>query len=103
MSGIISNKILYFLVFTAKMEVENELSSIKERNKKVEEDKAWETSKARRLIIAAMTYFCIVIFLYLINAQNPWLTALIPAIGYLLSTLTMPIFKKWWIKLFYKR
>ncbi len=83
--------------------MKNEIESIKERNKRVETDKAWETSKTRRAIIAVLTYFIVVVFLYMINAPKPWLTAFIPAIGYALSTLTMPIFKRIWVRLFYKK
>ena len=48
------------------MNVEKELKKIIERNKRVEFDKAWETSKTRRLLIATMTYFVVVI-LFLIT------------------------------------
>ena len=75
-----------------------EIELIKERNKRVELDKAWETSKTRRMLIALMTYFVIVIFLFTIDASQPWLVALVPTIGYVLSTLTLPIFKKFWVK-----
>ena len=36
-------------------DIEAELAAIKERNKRVEADKAWETSTFRRLLIAAGT------------------------------------------------
>ena len=77
-----------------------ELEAIKERNRRVEADKAWEISKTRRLIIAIITYFIVVLFLYLIEAPNPWLNALIPVFGFILSTLTLPLVKKWWMKKF---
>ena len=80
-----------------------EIELIKERNRRVEIDKAWETSKTRRTVIALMTYFVIVIFLYIIDVANPWLIALVPTIGYILSTLTLPFFKKTWIKGIYKK
>jgi len=79
------------------------VEKILERNKRVEADKAWETSNARRFIISLMTYAIVVIFLFLINVQNPWLNALVPAIGFFLSTLTLPFFKRYWINNFYKR
>ena len=41
-----------------KKSLEKELEAIKERNKRVEADKAWETSKNRRGIIAAATAAC---------------------------------------------
>tara|TARA_Y100000310_G_C20599440_1_gene772245 strand:- start:1137 stop:1388 length:252 start_codon:yes stop_codon:yes gene_type:complete len=75
-----------------------DVDSIKARNKRVEADKAWETSYTRRSIITVLTYIVIVIFLYTINAPKPWFNALVPAIGYFLSTLTMPFVKKWWIR-----
>jgi len=80
-----------------------EIELIKERNKRVETDKAWETSKTRRAIIALTTYFVIVIFLYIIGVPEPWFVASVPTIGYVLSTLTLPFFKKFWIKNMYKK
>jgi len=76
----------------------SEIETLKERNKRVEADKAWETSKTRRLIIALMTYFVVVFFLWSIAAPKPWLNALVPTVGFLLSTLTLPFFKKLWLK-----
>ncbi len=79
-----------------------DIEKIKERNKKVETDKAWETSKTRKIIIALMTYAIIVIFLWSINAPKPWLNAIVPTVGFILSTLTLPFFKRWWIRNLYK-
>jgi len=86
-----------------KLTVKEEIDSIKERNRKVEADKAWETSFTRRFIIAVLTYLIVVLFLYLINVQNPWLNALVPTGGFLLSTLTLPFVKRWWINKLYKK
>jgi len=83
--------------------MKEEIESIKERNKRVETDKAWETSKTRRAIIALMTYFVIVIFLYAIGVSEPWFVALVPAIGYVLSTSTLAFFKRFWVKEIYKK
>ena len=79
------------------------LAEIKERNLRVETDKAWEISKTRRAVIAVFTYLIIVLFLILIEAPNPWLTALVPAGAYVLSTLTLPFIKNWWVKNSYKK
>ena len=81
----------------------DEIETIKERNKRVERDKAWEVSKTRKIIIALMTYIVIVIFLWSINAPWPWLNAIVPTVGFIFSTLTLPFFKKWWINSIYKR
>ena len=83
--------------------MKKEIESIKKRNKRVEIDKAWELSLTRRLIIAIMTYIIIVVFLWSINTPRPWLNAIVPAIGFFLSTLTLPIFKKLWIRKIYRR
>jgi hypothetical protein len=72
--------------------------SILRRNARVEADKAWEMSKMRRGIIALATYFIVVYFLVLINAPNPFLNALVPVFGYVLSTLSFPFLKEWWLE-----
>lgn len=78
-------------------ELERDIAKIKERNTRVEADKAWETSLARRAIIAAGTYAVSAAFLVAINAQYPFLVAFVPVLGFLLSTLTLPLFKEWWL------
>jgi len=42
--------------------LEKVIQQIKERNKKVESDKARETSRLRKLAIAILTYIVIVLF-----------------------------------------
>ncbi|NYZ74652.1 hypothetical protein H0O03_00080 [Candidatus Micrarchaeota archaeon] len=79
------------------------VKKILDRNARVEADKAWETSKTRRALIAGATYLVVVLFLHLINAPNPWLNALVPACAYILSTLTLPFVKKWWLEKGYKK
>ncbi len=81
-------------------DLKNEIASIKERNKKVEIDKAWEVSWTRRALLILFTYLAIGVYLRAIQVGRPWLNAIVPAVAFLLSTLTMPFFKKVWIKLF---
>ena len=73
------------------------ISEILERNNRVERDKAWETSKTRRGIIAFITYLTAATFLKLIENDAPLINALVPVGGYLLSTLSLPFVKQWWI------
>ena len=80
------------------MDLEQRIEKIEERNRAVEGDKAWETSWARRLILAAITYIVAGIFIWAIGAPNPWLSALVPTGGFLISTLTMPVFKRLWLR-----
>jgi hypothetical protein len=56
------------------MYMETELEKINERNKRVELDKAWE-----------------------IRIADPFINALVPTGGYLLSTLSLSFVKQWWI------
>ena len=78
------------------MDLDKEIEALKARNSRVEKDKAWEISWTRRLFIAAVTYIVAGIWLVQISDTNPWLKALVPAIGYLLSTLSIPVVKNWW-------
>ena len=41
-------------------EIEQEIIQIKERNKRAETDKAWETSWTRRICICILTYIVVV-------------------------------------------
>lgn len=75
-----------------------ELEKIKERNKKVELDKSWETSYSRKIIIVILTYIVIVIFFYFAGLPHPWINSIVPALAFILSTLSLPLFKKLWIK-----
>jgi hypothetical protein len=77
-------------------QITQEINKIKERNKRVELDKAWEKSFTRRFAIALLTYLVAVVWLWLINESNLWLKSLVPVFGYLLSTLSLPIIKKIW-------
>lgn len=75
-----------------------EIKLIKERNKKVELDKKWEQSFTRRALLVIFTYLAIGFYLQAINIPRAWLNAIVPAVAFLLSTLTMPFFKKLWLK-----
>ena len=80
------------------MNIAKEIQKIKERNQLVELDKAWETSFTRKIIIAVLTYFVIVIFFYFAGLPKPWTNSIVPALAFLLSTLSLPYFKKIWLK-----
>jgi hypothetical protein len=84
------------------LNLEKEIGIIKKRNKKVETDKSWETSKTRKLFLIIFTYIAIGLYLRAINIENPWLNAVVPSIGFFLSTLTVPFIKEIWIKYIYK-
>lgn len=76
--------------------IEQRLRAVEERNARVEKDKAWETSLLRRGLIAALTYGVVVAYLLATNADRPFVTAVVPALGYFLSTLVIKSAKSWW-------
>lgn len=78
--------------------IKEDIKEIKERNKRVEKDKAWETSLFRKVLIAILTYVVVVIFFIFVKLSNPFINAIVPTLGFVLSTLSIPFFKKMWIK-----
>ena len=81
------------------MDIEKEISDIKERNKRVEKDKAWETSWTRKICIMILTYIVVVIYSYIIKKyDNIYLSSLVPVIGFTLSTLSLKLVRKIWEK-----
>ncbi|MGN1351654.1 MAG: hypothetical protein ACI4VE_02585 [Clostridia bacterium] len=86
------------------MEIEdlkNEIESIKERNKRVELDKKWETSWTRKICICILTYIVVIIYSYVVrNYDNIFLSSLVPVIGFTLSTLSLRYIRKTWEKKF---
>jgi hypothetical protein len=78
--------------------LEERVSKIEKRNKKVERDKKWETSTFRKIIIAILTYGVIVIFFYAAKLSKPLINSIVPTVGFILSTLSLNIFKKIWEK-----
>lgn len=84
-------------------ELEERVKKLEARNKGVELNKAWETSYTRRILIIVFTYLTIATYLKFIVGIDPWINAIVPATGFLLSTLTLPFFKKLWIQYSYKK
>ena len=78
-------------------DLEKRIEAIEKRNKKVEEDKAWETSWTRRICIMILTYIIVVIYSYIIRkTDNVLLSSLVPVIGFTLSTLSLKLVRKIW-------
>jgi len=78
-------------------QIEKDITLIKSRNKRVESEKLWETSWFRRLLITAIIYIVASLLMYAIGNQQFYANSLIPALGYLLSTLSFLLIKNWWI------
>lgn len=83
--------------------LETEIKAISERNLRVELDKAWEISKTRKFLIVIVTYLLMCLTFYSIGIENFFVNAIVPTLGYFLSTLSLPVFKDVWMRLFYKK
>ncbi|MEM3116468.1 MAG: hypothetical protein QXD63_00855 [Candidatus Pacearchaeota archaeon] len=83
--------------------IEKRLEAIEQRNKKAELDKAWETSWPRKIIIAILTYITIVLFFFVAQLPKPFINSIVPTAGFVLSTLSLPFFKRLWIRYWAKK
>lgn len=79
-------------------QLEKKIGEIQARNSRVEEDKAWETSMVRKVLVALVTYILIGIYMTYLGINKPWFNAIIPTLGFLFSTLTLSWAKSIWIK-----
>ncbi len=76
-------------------DLEKEIENIKERNKKVELDKSWETSWTRKICIMILTYIVVIIYSYLIRKyDNILLSSLVPVIRIYIIYIILKIYKK---------
>ena len=79
------------------MDIEKEIIEIKKKNKRVELDKAWETSWTRRICIMILTYVVVIVYSFIVrNYDNIFLSSLVPVIGFTLSTLSLKLIRKMW-------
>ena len=79
------------------MDIQKEIEEIKARNERVELDKKWEKSITRTISICILTYLVVMVFGFFANG-NVYLSAAIPVIGFFLSTQSLDIIKKIWMK-----
>lgn len=83
-------------------DLELEINKIKERNKRVEREKSWEVSWTRKLLISLLTYFVISLFFLFAGISQPFVNSIVPAVAFILSTLSVPLVKNWWLKYIHK-
>lgn len=79
------------------MDINKEIRKILERNRRVEAEKAWEVSGFRISLISFLTYAMTAIVFYIIGVENFLLNALIPTLGFIISTQSLRPIKNWWI------
>jgi hypothetical protein len=78
--------------------LKEKIAKIEERNRRVEADKAWETSLSRKIAISLLTYMTVAAFFISAGFPRPFINALVPSFAFLLSTLTLPVLKEAWIR-----
>lgn len=78
----------------ADLTLEQRVAKLEARNRRVEADKAWETSWTRRLMLTSLIYIIMVFYLNFVVHIEPWINALVPVIGYVLSTLSIGFIKQ---------
>jgi len=77
------------------MDIEKEIINIKERNKRVELDKRWETSWTRKICICILTYIVVVAYSFVIRLyDNVLLSSLVPVIRIYFIYFIIKIHKK---------
>lgn len=77
-------------------DLQQRIENIEARNRLVDANKRWETSRPRRLLIVAITYVLMVATFFSLGVRSPFTQALVPTLGYLLSTLSLQIARKLW-------
>lgn len=80
-------------------ELENRIAGIEKRNAKVALDKDWEGSMTRRALLMLFTYASVSLYFLFLGIDRPFLNAVVPTLGFMLSTLTLPWFKAAWMRL----
>ena len=77
--------------------LEEAAAAIRSRNRRVELEKAWEQSRTRTVAIVALTYAVMCLIFYSLGTESVFSNAVIPTMGYFLSTQSLPILKRRWI------
>ena len=100
LGDICNNKSMEAVWYTSPMTKQDDLTvrieAIEKRNASVTLDKKWETSWTRKLGIVILTYLVVLIYLYIISNDSPWINALVPPTGFFLSTLALGWLRTYW-------
>lgn len=81
--------------------LEDAVEAIQHRNRLAELDHAWNTSWSRRILITALTYIAIAVYFLAIELPQPLINAVVPAVAFVLATMSLPWFQPYWEKYIY--
>ncbi len=70
-------------------------------NKERDKDKAFETSYTRMFTVMLFTYCVLLAYFRAMNIEHPELNAIVPALGFYMSTWSMSFVKWMWVKYWY--
>ena len=80
------------------LDLEETLQGVLERNQRVEIEKRWEQSTTRIIGVVVLTYILMCIVFYMIGSEHFMMNAIIPTLGYYLSTQSLSVLKSRWIR-----
>ncbi len=80
-------------------DMRRDMLEIQQRNARVERDKAWETSWTRRLVIAGAIWAGAWPWLDSLGVELAARHAAVPSVAYVVSTLSLPVVKRWWMRI----
>ena len=83
-------------------QLQDEIAAIKQRNARVDANKAWETSRFRLYTIALFTYLMMLLLMVVIGTEQPFISAIVPTAGFLLSNLSVRLIKQYWLERIYQ-
>lgn len=75
-------------------QVDTRIDAIDARNKNVEVNKAWQASRVRIISITILTYVIVSLTMEFLHFDQPFTAAVIPTIGYFLSTLLLGVIRR---------
>lgn len=78
--------------------LEAQVAAIEQRNRRVELEKSWETSRVRVVALVVLTYAVMVLLFYMLGQEHYWASALVPTLGYYLSTQSLRVLAAGWMR-----
>ena len=87
-------------VMTERMNyLQKQINDLKRRNFEKDRGKDFEGSYTRVLFLMVITYWTLFGYMALvIKSKNPYLDAIVPTVGFNISTWSLPYVKEWWIQ-----
>ena len=82
--------------------MQGEINLLKQRNYEKDRGKEFESSYTRIFFLMAVTYVTLALYMYyVLKTSRPYLDAIVPTVGFNISTWGLPYVKEWWIQINY--